>query len=502
MNFHRRIHALTVLPALFLALTARAATNYYVPAAMEPPGVQREFRAAWIATVGNIDWPSTNNLTVKQQKAEMVAILDRAVRLNLNAVIFQVRPISDALYDSQIEPWSYYLTGTMGQPPSPYYDPLAFAVDEAHKRGLELHAWFNPFRAGPPTGKFPMSKNHISRTHPDLVRKYGNLLWLDPGEKEVQDYSLRVVMDVVKRYDIDGVHFDDYFYPYKQQDAHKRDLDFPDWSSWHKYGESGKLSRDDWRRENVNKFVRRVYESIKSAKPWVKFGISPFGIWQPGYPASARGMNAFNVLYCDSRKWLTNGWLDYCSPQLYWSIDAPEQGFQQLLNWWLEQNIKHRNVWPGLDSERVGGKWKAEEIVNQIKITRERCDGAAGEVQWSMKCLMQDRDGLATKLANGVYAEPALIPASPWLEQYFPAKPKLTVEAGGNLSWKPTSIEKVALWVLQTRFDHRWTTRILPGDMRHENLVNPPEVVALTAIDRCGVASPPVVLQRSGEPAK
>src|ERR1700722_5041397 len=191
MNFHRHFFALAMLWMLFLGMTARAATTY-VPVAMEPPAVQREFRGAWVATVGNIDWPSTNNLTVNQQKAEMLAILDRAVRLNLNAIIFQVRPISDALYDSQIEPWSYYLTGTMGQAPTPYYDPLAFAVEEAHKRGLELHAWFNPFRAGPPTGKFPISKNHISHTHPDLVRKYGNLLWLDPGEKEVQDYSWRV----------------------------------------------------------------------------------------------------------------------------------------------------------------------------------------------------------------------------------------------------------------------------------------------------------------------
>jgi len=500
MNFHPRRLALEIVAALLLAVTAGAASAY-VPVAMEPPGIQREFRGAWVATVGNIDWPSTNNLTVNQQKSEMLAFLDRAVRLNLNAIIFQVRPISDALYDSKIEPWSYYLTGTMGQAPSPYYDPLEFAVTEAHKRGLELHAWFNPFRAGPPTGKFPISKNHISRTHPDLVRKYGNLLWLDPGEKEAQDYSFRVVMDVVKRYDIDGVHFDDYFYPYKQQDAQKRDLDFPDWSSWHKYGEGGKFSRDDWRRENVNKFVKRVYESIKSAKPWVKFGVSPFGIWQPGYPAPARGMNAFSILYCDSRKWLTNGWLDYCSPQLYWAIDAPEQGFTGLLNWWLEQNPKHRNIWPGIDSDRVGGKWKAEEIVNQIKITRERCDGVAGEAQWSMKCLMQDRGGLATALANGVYAERALIPASPWLERTAPAKPALAVASNGNLNWQPVGSEKISLWVLQTRSDHRWHTTILPGAARSLALVSPPEVVALTAIDRCGVASRPVVFQRSAEPA-
>ncbi|MDB6020650.1 MAG: hypothetical protein JWQ04_507, partial [Pedosphaera sp.] len=398
----------STLCVLFLAALAHAETTY-VPVTIDPPAVRREFRGAWIATVGNIDWPSKPGLPVQQQKDELLELLDRAAKLNLNAVVLQVRPACDALYASKLEPWSYYLTGTMGKPPEPYYDPLAFAVEEAHKRGLELHAWFNPYRAALLGHKYVIAKNHISHTHPEMVVKYGSYLWLDPGEKEVQEYSLRVVMDVVKRYDIDAVHFDDYFYPYKEQDAQKQDLDFPDWGSWKKYHTTGTLSRNDWRRENVNVFVKRVYDSIKAAKPWVKVGISPFGFWQPGYPQQIKGFNAYEVLYCDSRKWLTNGWLDYCSPQLYWGIDPPDQSFPVLLKWWLDQNPKHRNIWPGLDSENVGGKWKPEEIVNQVKLTREMTGGGAGTVHWNVKGLGKQH-GLGATLAMGVYAEPALIP--------------------------------------------------------------------------------------------
>ena len=219
----------------------------------------------------------------------MLAILDRAVQLKLNAIIFQVRPACDAMYASTIEPWSEYLTGTMGKAPEPFYDPLAFAVAEAHKRGLELHAWFNPYRARLLSTKSPVAPNHVSKTHPQLVRHYGKYLWLDPGEKETQDYSLSVIMDVVKRYDVDGIHFDDYFYPYKETDASGKDWIFRTTASWQRFGAAGKLSRDDWRRENVNGFIQRLYQSIKAAKPWVKFGISPFGIWRPRNPAQIEG---------------------------------------------------------------------------------------------------------------------------------------------------------------------------------------------------------------------
>lgn len=497
MRPKRRQPSLTlfvVFATLAFALVARAETTY-VPTNIEPPSVRREFRGVWIATVGNIDWPSQPGLPVPQQKAEMLELLDRAVSLHLNAVIFQVRPASDAMYASKIEPWSPYLTGTMGVAPEPFYDPLAFAIEEAHKRGLELHAWFNPYRAALLAHKHPASRNHVSHTHPEMVVKYGSYLWLDPGQKEVQDYSWRVVMDVLKRYDVDGIHFDDYFYPYKEQDPQNRDLEFPDWQSWKKYHATGPLSRDDWRRENVNTFIKRVYDSIKATKPWVKFGVAPFGIWQPGYPQQIKGMNAYEILYCDSRKWLTNGWIDYCAPQLYWAIDPPEQSYPVLLKWWLEQNPKHRNIWPGLDSQKVPNKWKPDEIVNQIKITRDLADGAAGVVQWSIKSLTKERR-LGPALASGIYAEPALVPPSPWLDQTLPGKPKVEV-AASKVKWTLAGSEKISVWVLQTKTGGQWHNRVLPSNTREEILEGSPEIVALTLIDRCGVASVPAVLQKS-----
>jgi uncharacterized lipoprotein YddW (UPF0748 family) len=408
-----------------------------------------------------------------------------------------VRPACDAIYPSKLEPWSYYLTGQMGQSPEPFYDPLEFAITEAHKRGLELHAWFNPYRAELFAHKYPVSKNHISRTHPEMVLKYGNFLWLDPGLKEVQDYSLRVVMDVVKRYDIDGVHFDDYFYPYREKDAQSNDIHFPDDTSWRRYRAKGKLDREDWRRENVNQFVERVYNSIKAAKPWVKFGISPFGIWQPGYPQQIKGFNSYEVLYCDSRKWLANGWLDYCAPQLYWAIDAKDQSFPVLLKWWLENNPKHRNIWPGLDSERVGGKWQPEEILNQVKLTRELSGNAPGEIHWSIKALSGQRSALGQDLASGLYGQSALMPPSPWLGQRAPTKPSLSVENGGKVKWATSPMaQEMSLWVLQTKDSTGWHTRILPRDAREETLAGSPDVIALTAIDRYNVASQAAALQK------
>jgi len=244
---------LFLLPPALVAADETASVNNVVP-----PPPNREFRAMWIATVGNSCWPSKPGLTTAQQKAELIALLDRAASLKMNAVIFQIRPACDALYQSDLEPWSEYLTGVQGKMPQPIYDPLAFAIAEAHKRGLQLHAWFNPFRAAHPQAKSPSARNHVTQTRPDIIRHYGSQVWLDPGEPEAQTRAVNAVLDVVKHYDVDGIIFDDYFYPYPEKGWAGGTLDFPDDASWKKYGSSSGQSRDDWRRANVNQFIQKI----------------------------------------------------------------------------------------------------------------------------------------------------------------------------------------------------------------------------------------------------
>ena len=272
-----------ILAFLFVLLSLPTFAQTSDPSQLSPPRPSREFRGVWIATAFNSDWPSEPGLPPDEQKKQLVAILDKAAALHFNAVILQIRSCCDAFYASKYDPWSQYLEKTMGQPPTPFYDPLSFAVSEAHKRGLELHVWFNLYRAYDLTSQAPIAPNHISQTHPEYVRKYGNLLWLDPGAPGVQDYLRNVIMDVVTRYDVDGVNIDDYYYPFKINGPNKKLLDFPDDFSWAHYQKSGgTLSRDDWRRQNVSDLIHSLYVSIKQTKPWVKFGITPFGIWRPG----------------------------------------------------------------------------------------------------------------------------------------------------------------------------------------------------------------------------
>ncbi len=463
-----------------------------------PPALVREFRGVWVATVANIDFPSKPSLTTEEQKTELIAILDRAATLKLNAVIFQVRPACDALYSSPYEPWSEFLTGEMGKAPEPFYDPLAFAVAEAHKRGLELHAWFNPYRAYHAQAKSPIPSNHISKTQPELVKQYGKYLWLDPGEKAVRDYSLKVIMDVVRRYDIDGVHIDDYFYPYPQRSEQNKLIDFPDEPSWQKYlASGGELNRADWRRENINTFVRQIYSSVKKEKLWVKVGISPFGVWKPGYPQSisntdkGAGFNAYEQIYADSRKWLQNAWLDYFSPQLYWKIEQTQQSYPVLLNWWLEQNTKNRNIFPGIYTSRVG-RWDANEIAYQIKTTRG-FSKESGNIHFSMKSLMENKGGITDVLAKDVYAQPALIPTFGWLNNTLPGQPELKISRdikSGKIqfSWQPTDKQKIQLWVLQIQKGSDWNTEILPGiENDYELDENQIETFAISGVTRYGI---------------
>jgi uncharacterized lipoprotein YddW (UPF0748 family) len=453
--------------------------------------------------VGNIDWPSRTGLSVDDQQAELRALLDHARLLNLNAVILQVRPACDALYASAIEPWSEYLTGTQGKAPEPFYDPLAFAVDEAHRRGLELHAWFNPYRARSAASKAPLAPGHIARARPALVKAYGKQLWLDPGDPAVQDHTTTVILDVVRRYDIDGVHLDDYFYPYAENDAKGKAIPFPDDASFQIYrAGGGSLPRPDWRRGNVNTLVARLYKEIKAVKPWVKFGISPFGIWRPGSPPQIKGLDAYATLYADSRKWLQEGWCDYLAPQLYWKIEQPGQSFAVLLIWWTMQNAKGRHLWPGLFTS----KHDRIEIEYQTRVTRG-VEGAGGNIHFSSAALTAGERG--DHLKATVYDQPALVPASPWLNDTPPEMPReLAPTADGRIRWRASETGAPFLWAVQWRRGAEWSAQLLPAvsiatDGTFVTCPLPPlgppaDAVAVQAIDRLGNGSASAILSLKG----
>ena len=460
-----------------------------------PPPPAREFRAAWIATVANIDWPSKPGLSVAQQQAELISLLDRAAQLHFNTVIFQVRTVSDAFYASAIEPWSEYITGAQGRAPQPFYDPLAFAIAEAHKRGLALHAWFNPFRAGHPEARSPTATNHITRLHPELVRHYAGQIWLDPGEPESRARALAVVLDVVKRYDVDGVVFDDYYYPYPVKGANGTWMDFPDTASWRAHQTNPGINQDDWRRANINQFVQRVSLAVHAAKPSVQFGISPFGIWRAGVPAGIdpKALDAYGRLYADARLWLASGWVDYFAPQLYWPIAERAHSFPALLDWWRAQNVKGRHVWPALADYNVGTKFSADEIPRQIEVVRQRTD--PGELQFHLRSVL-DNPVLAARV-RAEYASPALVPASPWLNATSPAPPKLSVtiwKKYAHAQWQSPPGKPVGNWLFQMRTNGVWTTKIFPPGVTDLDFGNSnPEAIAVRAADRLGNSSEPAL---------
>lgn len=501
---------------MVMAVTGCAGPRSVVTDADLPPVPMREFRGAWVATVANIDWPSKPGLSAEAQQAELIAILDKAVALNLNAIVLQVRPAGDALYASELEPWSAFLSGEQGVAPEPAYDPLAFAVAEAHSRGLELHAWFNPYRVGHPSYKGALADTHIANTRPDLVREYGPLLWLDPGHPDVQQHSLDVILDVVRRYDIDGVHLDDYFYPYPREDDAGKPLPFPDDETYQAYLDGrrwpwGALDRNDWRRRNVDDFVKRLYRAVKREKPYVKVGISPFGIWKPGDPPWIVGMNQYETIYADARKWLREGWCDYFTPQLYWPIANPDQSYLSLLAWWREQNPRGRHVWPGLAAYRTeSGKPNAigpREIQYQIEWSRLSFDAIGrgvtrdiadpGHVLFSFKSLMTNQGGLADTLGETVYREPALAPASRWLGGRRPPPPILvgvaSREAGRIELRNPPDVTRWSPRLLvQVRRDGVWHSRVVHDTTPVWSLdVGEGEIdrVVVRAMSRTGVLS-------------
>jgi len=466
-----------LLPILTVLSLCAAHAQEYRASGEKPQQLAQEFRAVWVATIYNIDWPSRAGLSAAQQQAEMRTLLDRMVSLKMNAVILQVRSQCCAAYESRIEPWSPAFSGTMGR--SPGYDPLAFAIREAHARGIEVHAWFNPFRALSNNSR-QVASNHITRSAPHLTKRYGNMTWKDPGNAEARRRALEVILDVVRRYDIDGVHLDDYFYPYPSGG-----LKFPDGLS------------PAQRRAHIDTFVRELYQSVKRQKSWVRVGISPFGIWRPGVPDGIEaGIDSYEQLAGDARKWLKNGWVDYLAPQLYWRIEPRKQSFPVLLEWWRKQG--DRPVWPGIATSRIQSKddpgRPASEITNQIDLTRRIGRNWNGHIHWSAESIIKNRGGINNRLA-GTYTNHAAVPPMTWVDRNRPATPTLTATLSGDRTEIRWSADRSASRIaIQVRNGRQWSTvRILPASAGRFTVPRA-DAVAITAISRTGNLSQPAVV--------
>ncbi len=472
-----------------------------LPGADRPPPLPREFRAAWVATVANIDWPSRPGLPTAEARAEMIRLLDAAQAAGLNALVLQVRPAADALYPSDLEPWSEYLTGAQGRAPEVAWDPLAEWVDGAHRRGLELHAWFNPYRARHPSARSELAASHVANARPSLVKRYGEWLWMDPGEPASADRMLAVVADVVRRYDVDGVHLDDYFYPYPVNGTDGQPLPFPDDPSWQRHGPRGDAGqgadRAAWRRANVDRLIERLYREVHALKPWVRVGISPFGLPRPANrPPGITGFSQYDALHADVERWTAEGWLDYLAPQLYWARSQTAQAFDVLLDTWRGLNPRSRHLWPGLFTSRIGAErnpYDAAEVLAQVLRSREgAAAGAAGHLHFSLVALAANRDGVAERLRQGPYAEATLPPATPWLAEPEPQAPRLDRRADG---WWPLQgpgapLRTAVLWQ-RTGAHWRWQALPLPATRPFERAADA-QASLLVGLGRTGLESTPV----------
>jgi uncharacterized lipoprotein YddW (UPF0748 family) len=417
---------------------------------------KREFRGAWIATVSNIDWPSKPGLSAADQQQEFIERLDKLKELGCNAAVVQIRPVCDAFYASKLEPWSRYLTGRQGAPPVPYYDPLVFMIEETHKRNMEFHAWFNPYRALMDSKKNNNPPTHVTRKHPDWIVNYGGQSIIDPGIPEARQYVIDVICDVVKRYDIDAVHMDDYFYPYPEKGS------FGDGATYAKYGKGMMLA--DWRRNNISTFVQQLNTSIKRIKPYMKLGISPFGIWRnvnkdPQGSATKGGLTTYDDLFADVLLWMQKGWVDYMMPQLYWEHHHRVAPFNVLMPWWYG-HCYQRHVYYGLAPYRMqtakSGPWASSaELMWQMRDIRGQCP-SSGFCFFSASSF----DKLIPAVSDSVQhfdRFPALVPAMPWIDSIPPAVPVVKATANGNgvtLKWTVNNPSNELMRFVVYRFAH------------------------------------------------
>ncbi|MBV4357764.1 glycoside hydrolase family 10 protein [Pinibacter aurantiacus] len=374
-----------------------------------------EFRAAWIATVDNIDWPNKGEYNTANQRQQFIDLLEMHKRNGLNAVVVQIRPSADAFYPSSFEPWSQWLTGTQGKPPVPYYDPLQFMIAETHKRGMAFHAWCNPYRAEFLIGKSSIAQTHITKVHPEWFLPYGDKRYFDPGNKEVQKFVTEVIRDVVSRYAVDGIHFDDYFYPYRIAGK-----EFPDNASYAKYGNG--MSKDDWRRSNVDSIIVSLNKAIKETNPACVFGISPFGVWRnkdkdPEGSETKAGQTNYDDLYADILLWLKEGWIDYVAPQLYWEIGFKVADYTVLLDWWSKHTYgKHCYIGLGVYRANTNAAWRDKtQLPRQIEMLRNT-PNVQGMIFFSSKSFVNNPNGWSDSLRLNYFKDPAPLPTMDWIK--------------------------------------------------------------------------------------
>jgi uncharacterized lipoprotein YddW (UPF0748 family) len=447
---------------------------------------KHEMRGVWISTHLSLDWPNRTQ-TPAQQRAALIAILDHNKATGMNAAFFQVRSQADAMYPSDLEPWSYYLTNSQGSAPAPFWDPLAFAIEETHKRGMEFHAWINPYRAVANTATesntAQYASTHVSRTHPEWLLTVGTVKIMDPGRPEVREHVARVIRDIVQRYDVDGIHFDDYFYPTGTiPDDASYSLDprgFP----------ATTAGRGDWRRDNINLLIERVGADIRSMKPWVKFGVSPSGIYRSstdpavGSPTSSGANQHYVHNFADTRKWLREGWVDYLAPQVYWYIGQAGSDYKLLVPWW-SGNAFGRHVYVGLADYKMGtaGWTSPSQVADQIALNRANA-GVYGQIHFRHAFLQADPLGYRTGLMRTTYRPPAIVPAMPWKGGGAPLAPSdLAAGAGPDnavvLSWAPAG-------EASDEFEKVRRYAIYRSGTREMDLENPANLLGLT--DSAGV---------------
>ena len=378
---------------------------------------KREFRAAWIQSVNG----QFRGMPTEKLKQNLIGQLNSLQKAGINAIIFQVRPEADALYASRLEPWSRFLTGVQGKAPEPYWDPMQFMIDECHKRGMEFHAWINPYRTKT-TLKSELAPNHVYNIHPEWFVTYGDQLYFDPALPESRRHICMVVSDIVSRYDVDAIHMDDYFYPYPIKGK-----DFPDDASFARFG-GGFSNKGDWRRSNVNVLIKKLHETIREIKPWVKFGVSPFGIYRnessDPLGSKTKGLQNYDDLYADVLLWAREGWIDYNIPQIYWHIGHPVADYETLVKWWA-RNTENRPLFIGQSvMNTVQNADPKNPSINQLprKMALQRAyQTIGGSCQWPASAVVENAGKYRDALIAEYHKYPALPPVFDFMDNEAPA---------------------------------------------------------------------------------